>query len=410
MNKLDLRAVRYFVAVATHRSFTKAAAELRVTQPSVSLGIRKLEAALGFPLFERSTRAVALTFPGARFLDAARELARVSAETAGLASRLAQGYHSRLTVGSSPYALLYEEREALVERFIRRHPDIDLSVRTHAQDELLERCASGELDLCFYTGIAAAVERFEWLALRSWPFELLVPRAHPLARLKRIPVNALRGETIAVFERRLLPELYDRLAETLKSKAQVRPQASPGSHPVAMPAFAAQQNTLAVTLSFIPLPETLTARLVRRPVAQLDVEITAYLVRARREGSAAANRFWNETRRLLAKRTGTRQFKAPARVPGARRHRTGRDASPGRSPQGRHGSPPGLSRIANAQRQFASAASSAALRAAAACRPPGRAVAPAGRTGQPHRQPRATCCRAYADARPRPVRARSSAA
>jgi DNA-binding transcriptional LysR family regulator len=99
---MELRQLRYFVAVAEERHFRRAAARLHVAQPAVSEQIKKLEAELGAPLFVRSSRTVELTAAGAAFLRDARRVLRQLEQAAGTVERVRDGAALRLRVGYAP--------------------------------------------------------------------------------------------------------------------------------------------------------------------------------------------------------------------------------------------------------------------------------------------------------------------
>src|ERR1700734_2577025 len=117
---LDLRLVRYFVVVADHRHFGRAATALRVAQPSLSRQVRRLEQQLGARLLDRTPQGTQLTAAGAVFLPRARALLRSAAQAAAAAKAAAQP--SRVTIGYTPGLII----TPAVRLLRRQHPDADV--------------------------------------------------------------------------------------------------------------------------------------------------------------------------------------------------------------------------------------------------------------------------------------------
>src|SRR6202043_2905025 len=117
---LDLRLVRYFVVVADHRHFGRAATALRVAQPSMSRQIRRLEQQLGARLLDRTPQGTRLTEAGEVFLPKARALLRSAAQAAAAAKAAAQP--SRITIGYTPGLII----TPAVRQLRRQHPDADV--------------------------------------------------------------------------------------------------------------------------------------------------------------------------------------------------------------------------------------------------------------------------------------------
>lgn len=194
MADLDIRTLRYFVAVADELSFTRAAERLFVAQQAISRDIRKLEAQLGTTLFDRTTRRVSLTPDGERLLAEARELLAV---------------HDRIVAGRSEAATpivvdLLSDGRLTGPRFLQAlriaAPDREFRGRYGgAMGGALRRLEAGELDV--------AVGRADWRgrrpsravrirSIRYEPLALLLPASHPLAELDAVPVAALAGVEI----------------------------------------------------------------------------------------------------------------------------------------------------------------------------------------------------------------------
>jgi len=195
---MELQQLRYFVAVAETGTFTTAARELHVAQPSVSKQVRKLEAELGAVLLERRKTGVALTDAGAILLPWAKrvlaDLEGARSEVAGLAT-LERG---RLSVGATPSVSTVLLPRVLAS-FHAEHPGVTLSVIEAGSRDLVERLAAGDLDVALVILPVPREERFETTPLIREELVLAVAKKHPLARRKTVRVSDLRGVPLVMF-------------------------------------------------------------------------------------------------------------------------------------------------------------------------------------------------------------------
>ncbi len=198
MEHMELQQLRYFVAVADTGTFTAAARDLHVAQPSISKQVRKLEAELGAVLLERGKAGIALTDAGEILLPwAKRVLADVDgarSEVAGLAT-LERG---RLSVGATPSVSTVLLPRVLAT-FHSSHPGVTLSVIEAGSRDLVDRLASGELDLAMVILPVPREELFETIPLLREELVLAVSKRHPLATRKTVRVSELRGVPLVMF-------------------------------------------------------------------------------------------------------------------------------------------------------------------------------------------------------------------
>ncbi len=196
---MELRHLRYFVAVAEELHFGKAATRLAIVQPSLSQQIRQLEDELGFPLFQRTKRSVELTEAGKVFLSAARSILAQVHEAKRAAQRAYRGEEGRLVVGyisSSTYDLLPLMLRVYRERF----PHVEVVLReltTYEQVRALEEeyIQVGLLRL----PINAPLLDIE--IVRQEPIVCVLPEEHPLAARERIAVPLLAQEPFVLQSR-----------------------------------------------------------------------------------------------------------------------------------------------------------------------------------------------------------------
>lgn len=216
---MELRQLRAFVAIADAGTFTAAARTLRVAQPSLSKQIRALESDLGAVLLERRRAGVALTPAGELLLPWARrvlaDLEGARADVAGLTS-LERG---RLSVGATP-SLSTVLLPPVVASYHAAHPGVTLSVVEAGSRDLVERLASGDLDLALVILPLPREERFDTLPLLREELVLAVGKRHPLARRRTVRVGELRGVPLVMFR-----EGYDLRSATIAACEQA------GFHP-----------------------------------------------------------------------------------------------------------------------------------------------------------------------------------
>lgn len=209
---MELRHLRYFVAVAEQLNFTKAAERLRVAQPALSRQIRDLEEELGIALLERSSRFVRLTPAGTAFVGEARDVLRRAEEAARTARAFASGERGEVHLGYAPSPAA--ELLPLALRFFQdRCPEARIVLHDLTGAEMLGGLRAGRLDaaLC----VAPDAKNLRGLAfapLRSYPFCLAVAPGHRLARGKSPSLAALRSERLLVYTRADYPDYHDMLA------------------------------------------------------------------------------------------------------------------------------------------------------------------------------------------------------
>jgi LysR family hydrogen peroxide-inducible transcriptional activator len=195
---MNLRDLRYLVALADERHFGKAADRCFVSQPTLSAQIRKLEEYLGAPLVERQPKRVSLTETGEKVVQRARRLLQEADAIVELAKtdRDPLAGHLRLalipTVG--PYLLPH-----VAGPLRRAVPRLKLMLYEYQTAPLLEKLRDGELDLGILA-LPVPTDGLDSATLYDEPFTLAVPASHPLAERDRVKVEDLRGETLLLLE------------------------------------------------------------------------------------------------------------------------------------------------------------------------------------------------------------------
>ncbi|MBB5927119.1 LysR family transcriptional regulator [Streptomyces echinatus] len=196
---MDLQQMRYVVAVAETRNFTRAAERCAVVQSSLSHRIAALERELGVRLFARSSRRVELTSAGAAFVAAARECLAAADRAVADASAAAGVVRGRLAVGVIVTAAAVDVPE-LLQRYRAQHPEVRVMLRSGRSDELAAAIRSGDLDIAFL-GLPEG-ERpsgVESVVLDHDEHVLAVAAGHRLAGASRVTLREIAGETFVDF-------------------------------------------------------------------------------------------------------------------------------------------------------------------------------------------------------------------
>jgi LysR family transcriptional regulator, cys regulon transcriptional activator len=189
---VKLHQLRYLCEIAKQDlSFSKAAAALHTSQPGISKQIQLIEKELGIALFIRSgNRIVELTEPGRRIVDIASGILRETDSLKAVASEFLHGDSGKLTVGAT-FTLARYVLPKVLRRFSARYPRVELKLLQGSSDELCKRVVSGEADIALTTRPADAFPTLLLLEYCDLPRALIVPRAHALAKSRRITLEAL---------------------------------------------------------------------------------------------------------------------------------------------------------------------------------------------------------------------------
>ncbi|MQA87121.1 MAG: LysR family transcriptional regulator [Streptosporangiales bacterium] len=204
---VELRHLRYFVAVADELHFGRAAERLHIVQPALSKQISALEKDLGVQLFERTKRRVCLTEAGAIFLEEAREVLAQAGLAAERARSAARGQRGVLTIGFITPALISVLPPAL-RAYRQRYPDVRLVLRESPNRPAVQGVLDNQFHLAF---IRLPIEDTSLCCetVLEEPVVLAVPDDHELAEMEEIPLAALADEPFVMIPRSQEPVLYD---------------------------------------------------------------------------------------------------------------------------------------------------------------------------------------------------------
>lgn len=211
---MELRQLRYFVAVAEELHFRRAAARLHMSQPPLSQQIAALETELGCRLLARTRRQVELTPAGTAFLRDARALLADLEDAASHARALGEGLSGVLRVsfvGSALFSIV----PTLVQRFRQIRPGVSLELRESSTVDQLRALQSGAIDAGLVRPPLQPPPGIRLEPIAAEPTIAAVPADHPLARLRRIPLARLAAEPIVLFSREQAPGFHDLIVNRL---------------------------------------------------------------------------------------------------------------------------------------------------------------------------------------------------
>ncbi len=221
---MELRHLRYFLAVAEALNFTKAAALLRVAQPALSRRVQDLEDEIGVDLLKRSPRGVVLTAEGKLFLDKARHILKLADESVEQVRALARGEEGELHMGYAP-APTVEILPPALAAFQKAFPRVRVLLHDFSEQELIDGLRNGRLELALMPrGAGPQSVGLEFETLRSYPICVAVAPKHRFARLKTITLEMVAAEPMIGFNRKDYPEYYvglDRIFEPLGIKPRI---------------------------------------------------------------------------------------------------------------------------------------------------------------------------------------------
>ena len=196
--KLELHQLRYFCAVARVQSFTRAAEEEHVAQPSLSQQIQKLETELGAPLFLRLGRTVRLTEFGEAFLPKARIILQEVEVARRVVDELQDDVRGKLTVGVIPTIMPYFVAPYLTG-FTTQYPNVELHLSEDITPRLVDSLLAGELDL-IVASLSVSNPDLLWSELFEDPMCLLVSPNHAWAAKQLVEWPAVRGERLLILK------------------------------------------------------------------------------------------------------------------------------------------------------------------------------------------------------------------
>lgn len=212
---MELRHLRYFIAVAEEGHITRAAERLGIQQPPLSMQIRALEQELDVQLFRRQPRGVELTDAGLAFLERARVILNEVDRAFASARRTARGEQGRVVVGFTSSAPFHPFVPRVIRAFREMSPLVSLSLEESGSSELVQGLHNEEIDAAFIRSPVADVVGLLVRPLLNEEMVVALPTGHPLApengasEAEPITLASLASETFILYKRPGGPGLYD---------------------------------------------------------------------------------------------------------------------------------------------------------------------------------------------------------
>src|SRR5579859_741043 len=295
---MELRHLRYFVAVAEEQNVTRAAMRLHVSQPPLSRQIRDLEGELGVALFDHEANAVRLTEAGRVFLSEARMILRRAEGAVQMAKDVAGGKRGEIQIGYAP-SLTVELLPRALKYFRKSNPGVRVQLHDLSTQEMLRGLRDGKLHAALLVQVppkmlaGLAFEELQWLTVC-----VAVHRAHPLARARRVGLEQVAKEPLIAFTLADYPEhqawITDLFAPLNRSPQIVE------EHDSMTSLIAAVESGRGVAVIAQPPNGLGSPRLKIRPLQPAPPPLVVGIAYCKKSRSAATDTFIDAARRTKA--------------------------------------------------------------------------------------------------------------
>jgi DNA-binding transcriptional LysR family regulator len=208
---MELRHLRYFVAVAEEENVSRAALKLHVSQPGISRQIHDLEDEIGFQLFERSAKSVRLTAAGKVFLGEVRAVLQRASEAVEKARAVSGGTAGEIAIGYAP-SLTVQILPAALRKFQEQFPNVRVVLHDLSTEEMLAQLRSGKLQVALSVRPPRAMLRgLRFAELARYPMCVAVAPGHPFARARSVTLAQVAREPLIGYSRAEYPEYHESL-------------------------------------------------------------------------------------------------------------------------------------------------------------------------------------------------------
>jgi LysR family transcriptional regulator, benzoate and cis,cis-muconate-responsive activator of ben and cat genes len=263
-NPMELRHLRYFVAVAEELNFTRAAARLHVSLPPLSRQIRDLERELGLELLVRNTRSVRLTEAGRMFQQEAAAILQRTNEAVESMRALTQSRRGRVRVGYAASPTI-----EILPRALRRFHKMKPSVRVELHDMSTQGMLRGLQERTLDVALIVSLARPELAGLvveqiATYPGRVAMHSKHRFARLERVRLQDIAGESLVTFSRDEYPEAHQGIAKILAP--YTRSPKVVAEYDTSVSLIAAVEAGRGIALLFETAGRLAAGRLVLRPI------------------------------------------------------------------------------------------------------------------------------------------------
>lgn len=208
---MELRYLRYFVAVARARHFTKAAKELGISQPPLSQQIQRLEREVGTPLLRRLTRGVELTEAGEAFYEDACQILALSDAALEKTKGIARGVNGRLAIGITSSDAFHPQVFTLIHQYQQQFPEVTIHQIEANMATLMTALSEAELDIAFVRLPCESTKAFNVRIIDEEPMVIALNSQHPLAGETLLQLEQLHNTPLILFPREVAPGLFERV-------------------------------------------------------------------------------------------------------------------------------------------------------------------------------------------------------
>jgi DNA-binding transcriptional LysR family regulator len=299
---MELRHLRYFVAVGEEQHYGRAAERLRLAQPALSRQIQDLENEIGFQLFDRLPRGVRLSAAGQMYLEDARLILQHVNEATIRAGRVARGLAGTLRVGFTESASWHGVVPDSFRQFRRGQPAAELQLSPLSSLEQVQAVRSGRLDAGFVFNMPKTDPELDQIQVALQKLVLAVPKGHPVTKSKSLRLRDLTDADFVWFPRRQSPAYYDRLMQACSRGGLTNPHIVQEAEDQAT-LLALVACRLGVAFVTNATRWRCPREVVLRPIVDLQLPIAFSLVWRKDNASPLLARFVADVRQLPEVRT-----------------------------------------------------------------------------------------------------------
>jgi DNA-binding transcriptional LysR family regulator len=281
---IDLRQLRYFVAVAEELHFGRAAERLGMAQPPLTQQIQKLERALGYRVFARQSRKTTLTEAGMVLLEEARRILAEVDQAIDHTRRAGRGETGQLTVGTPPSVML-TRLPAIIRKYRERFPGVRFVLREASTSAIAAGLLAGTLDIGFLREVGACGALPVETILRE-PVVAILPAAHPLASAPRLRLRQLAKEPFVLFPPHVGTAFYDKLISFCVDAGFTPRVVQEATQWQSVVTFV--ETGMGVSIAPASVEKFRWKGVVYRPLAGLETTVSICWQNARDSGAAAA--------------------------------------------------------------------------------------------------------------------------
>jgi DNA-binding transcriptional LysR family regulator len=214
---MELRHIRYFLAVAEEKNFTRAAAKVSIGQSPLSQQIKDLELEVGAALFHRVPHGAELTAAGQAFLDVVKIMPALAERGAHAARRASRGEIGLLNVGFTASSAFNPVVPNAIRSFRRAYPEVVLQLEEANTTRLVEGLHEGTLDAVFLRPSSVGADAFQLRLLSEEPMMVALPALHPAADRDEVDLADLANDPLLLFPRAIGPTLFDTIMRAFRS-------------------------------------------------------------------------------------------------------------------------------------------------------------------------------------------------